>query len=287
MSMPPSHSSASAKADCSFGYGVRISRECCDPDWDAFLARCAGGHHEQTSLWGQFKSIYGWQPIRILVHKQDQICGGAQVLTRQFGRWGRIGQVSRGPVASSSDPELIDTILRELDHAMGVERLTYLAVVPSYAGATFEPALQRLGFWQKPNALPPCGAMTATLLLDLSLTLDELMARMRATTLKQIRRASRTGIIVRQGAASDVEKFRELMWDLCARRGSAPIPPQKDYFEHMWRVLRPSGHVALFVAEFEGETVASIFAATFGDTVRTWKIGWAGAHAKSYPIKLL
>lgn len=286
--MPPADSSASKEATAGlFGYSVQVSRECCDPAWDTFLTQCPGGHHEQTSLWGQVKNTYGWRPLRIIVKKQDQILGGAQVLIRQFGRWGRIGQISRGPVAASSNPRLVEAVLRGLHNTMRDERLSYLAVVPPYDGAIFEPGLQHLGYWRKPNALPPSGTMTATLLLDLSPSLDDLMARMRATMRKNIRRASRTCMIVRQGAASDVEKFRELMWALCARRGCAPSPPQRDYFEHMWRVFRSAGHVMLLNAESEGETVASIFVVAFGDTVRTWKIGWAGDHARSHPTELL
>lgn len=163
MSTPTDHVNPLGRDRGLSGYSVKVSQECCDPEWDAFLARCPGGHHEQTSLWSQVKSTYGWHPLRILVYKQSQICGGAQVLMRELGRRGRIGQVSRGPVALSGDPELVGIILRALDNAMRVERLTYLAVVPPYDGAIFEPGLLRLGFRKKPNALPPSGVMTATL----------------------------------------------------------------------------------------------------------------------------
>ena len=87
------------------GYSVRISRERRDPEWDNFLARCPDGHHEQTSLWGEVKGCYGWQPFRVIVSRGNQILGGVQVLTRRFGRRLQIGYVMRGPSAVSNDPD--------------------------------------------------------------------------------------------------------------------------------------------------------------------------------------
>jgi peptidoglycan pentaglycine glycine transferase (the first glycine) len=269
------------------GFTVRISREWHDPDWDSFLVSCPGGHHEQTSLWAKVKGFYGWQPFRIVVSREKQILGGVQVLTRPFRRWGRIGYVTRGPVVASNDPELIDFVLGQLDHAGVRERLAYLAVVLPYNGHVFEPGLNRLGFRVKPNVLPPSGLMTATLVLDLSSDLDSLMARMRRTTRKNIGRAARKGVTVREGIGADVETFRRLMWALCERRGTSPTPPQKDFFEHLWKTFQPSGLVRLFIAELEGYVVSALVTFPFGNTVQAWKIGWAGDHAQDNPNEML
>jgi peptidoglycan pentaglycine glycine transferase (the first glycine) len=269
------------------GCGVRMSRERRDPEWDSFLARCPGGHHEQTSLWGEVKGLYGWKPFRIVVSRGNQIIGGVQVLTRYVGRWGRIGYVMRGPSAVCHDPELIQFILAQLNQAAVCEGLTYVVVVPSYNGHVFELGLNRLGFRRKPNLLPPGGITTATLLLDLSSDLDSLLSGMRPRMREHLKRAGRAGIKVREGTGTDVETFRQLMWALCERRGTSPTPPQKDFFEHLWRVFQPSGFVRLFMAELEGRVISAALTFSFGDTVRFWKIGWAGDHAKSSPNAML
>jgi hypothetical protein len=134
---------------------VRMSRGGCDPDWDSFLDRCPGGHHEQTSLWGEVKGCYGWLPLRIVVSRGNRIVGGVQLLIRSLGRWGRIGYIARGPSAVYSDPELIDFIIAQLDRAAVREKLAYLVVMPPYNGRVFEPGLIRLGFRRKPNHLHP------------------------------------------------------------------------------------------------------------------------------------
>jgi peptidoglycan pentaglycine glycine transferase (the first glycine) len=266
---------------------VRISREGRDPEWDSFLTTCPGGHHEQTSLWAEVKGFYGWQSFRMIVTGKGRILGGAQVLTREFRRWGRIGYVTRGPVSASHDPALVELILRQLEGVAVNERLAYLAVVPPYNGQVFEPSLMRLGFREKPDVLPPSGLMAATLVLDLSPDLDSVMARMRTTTRRHIRGAIRKGVTVREGTAPDVETFRRLMWALCDRRGTSPTPPQKDFFEHLWKAYQPSGFVRLFIAEFEGKPISAGLAFPFGDTVQMWKVGWTGEHPEVTPNELL
>src|SRR3981081_985549 len=77
------------------------------------------------------------------------------------------------------------------------------------------------------------------------------------------------------------------MWVLCERKGTSPTPPQTDFFENLWRVFEPSGFVKLFVAEFEGNVISASMTFPFGDTVRAWKIGWAGDHAQMCPRGML
>jgi lipid II:glycine glycyltransferase (peptidoglycan interpeptide bridge formation enzyme) len=269
------------------GWTVRVSRERRDPAWDSFVARCPGGHHEQTSLWGEVKGVYGWQGLRIVVAREDRILGGVQILIRRVGRWGRIGYVSRGPLAVSNHPKLIDFLLAQLHRATSSEGLLYLALVPPYNGQVFEPGLKRLGFSPKPNVLPPGGLMPATLLLDLSPELGSLLAGMQRSTRRNVRYAARRGVTVREGTEPDVELFRQLMWTLCERRKTRPTPPQKDFFEHLWRVFHPAGLVRLFIAELEGQAVSAVVTFPFGDAVKSWKVGWTGDHAKSYPNEMM
>lgn len=129
--------------------------------------------------------------------------------------------------------------------------------------------------------------MTATLLLALSTDLTKLKAGMKKRMREDLRRAARAGITVREGTEPDVETFRQLMWALCERRGTSPSPPQKDFFEHLWRSFQPSGFVRLFIAELEGHVISALLTFPFGETVRAWKIGWAGDHAESSPNAML
>lgn len=110
---------------------------------------------------------------------------------------------------------------------------------------------------------------------------------MRASTRKKIRRATRSGVSVREGLAEDIQTFCDLLWALCARRGTTPTPPQPDFFNHLWHVFHSSGQLKLLFSQFNGEVVSGILLIPFGSVVRCWKIGWAGRHSDKNPNELL
>ena len=82
-----------------------------DPEWDRWLAAAPGGHHVQSSGWGQVKSTAGWPAKRIVVRRSGDVVGGCQLLTRHLPVLGQIGYVPRGPVLASRDSELVEAIL--------------------------------------------------------------------------------------------------------------------------------------------------------------------------------
>jgi peptidoglycan pentaglycine glycine transferase (the first glycine) len=85
-----------------------------DPEWDRWLAGAPGGHHVQSSGWGQVKATAGWQAKRIVVRRSGDIVGGCQLLTRHLPVLGQIGYVPRGPVLASRDREPVEAILAAL-----------------------------------------------------------------------------------------------------------------------------------------------------------------------------
>lgn len=227
-------------------YSIAVSRNLEDPDWDEFVARCPGGHHEQTSLWGQVKAFYGWRPVRGVVSRNGEIAGGFQLLTKPFKWIGKVGFVSRGPLAVSDDPRLLEILTSELDRLAKEEQVAYAAVVPSYIGQPFLPFFRERRFIPKPDFNPPTGLTMATLLLDLSHELNQIWANMRRDLRRFIRVGYRQGITVREGGARDLEPFRRLMWALCERRGVSPVPPEKGFFQNLWSVFHPKGYVKIF-----------------------------------------
>ena len=275
------------KAAAGSPYALEVSRNVEDRRWDDFVVRCPGGHHEQTSLWAQVKSCYGWRPVRGVVSRNGEVAGGFQLLTKSFKWGGKIGYVSRGPLAVSDDPRLLEIIASELDLLAKKEGVVYLAVVPSYIGHAFLPFFRERSFIPKPDSIPPTGLTMATLILDLSPELSHIWAQMRKSLRRFIRVGYRQGITVREGSESDVEHFRQLMWALCERRGVPPAPPQRDFFQNLWSVFHPKGYVKLFFSEFEKKTVAGGLVFTLGDSVRCWKTGWAGDHVKRNPSPVL
>jgi lipid II:glycine glycyltransferase (peptidoglycan interpeptide bridge formation enzyme) len=255
--------------------------------WDSFLSRCPNAHIEQTNAWAELKQIYGWTPIWLWIARDERILGGAMILTRRVGRLITVGYIERGPVWDPNEPDALNLVTNALSQFASSMHLTYLVIVPPYHGEQAVAVLESMHFRPKPDALPPTGVGKATLLIDLRKDLDKLLADMSMTKRQNLRRAARKGVRVRIGDGTDAEVMRELMWMTCRRRGFSPAPPQKDFFESLWRVMGPTGGVKFFIAEINGQPVAAATVLVFDGMMQLWRVGWSGTHDDCNPNDLL
>jgi lipid II:glycine glycyltransferase (peptidoglycan interpeptide bridge formation enzyme) len=255
--------------------------------WDQFLSQCPHAHIEQSRGWVDIKKIYGWSPTWIWVTRNGEIVGGSVVLTRRINALVSIAYVERGPIWQPGDRETMETLLKAIHDFASSRHIAYLVVAPPYFGSDAIPVLESLHFRAKPNAFPPTGVGRATLLIDLSQSQEALLAAMSMTKRQNLRRAVRKGVKVRLGTAADADVMRELMWAACQRRGIAPVPSQRGYFENLWQSLGTKGNMQFFVAEIEGQPVAAATAFLSGERLELWRVGWAGTHDDFNPNDLL
>ncbi|MBT7861170.1 MAG: peptidoglycan bridge formation glycyltransferase FemA/FemB family protein [Gemmatimonadetes bacterium] len=118
------------------------------------------------------------------------------------------------------------------------------------------------------HLLPPSWNATrgATLLVDLTKSVDELLAGCKSSARKAIRRAERDGVRVRQVESIDELRAYYGFAEECSRRYRKRMHGVGD-FESMWYHLRPQGYFETFVAEHDGEPIAGLSAWGFGSTI--------------------
>jgi len=258
-------------------YQFRTSTDLDDPAWDRFVASVPGGHHVQTSLWGRVKGVLGWQAVRVVVSRDDDIVGGGQLLLRPVSRFGNVGYVTKGPIIKSGDPTLSKRVIDELRNLGRAYHLRYLAIQPPSNGQAIIHSLEELGFRASWIELAP----TATILLDLTQDLAVLMERLKRQTRQNIRRSQREGITVGEGNASDLDTFYRLHLSTSERQKFVPYP--KDYFATMCHTFESAGCFCLIVADYKGEGVSSLLLIPFGTTVIAKILGWSGEHGNRRP----
>ncbi len=263
------------------GYQLRISHEIEDPAWDTFLAATPGGHHVQTSLWGQVKAVLGWRTVRVAVTRGEHIVAGAQVLLRSLPLVGAIGYVHKGPLVAVDDPLLVQLVIDAMHRVARAQRVQYLVVQPPDSGAAVADHLPSGGF--RPSSIAK--VQTATILLDLTQDLDEILAQMKKKTRQNIRRGQRQGITVHEGGEQDLPTFYRLLV-AASRRQKFPIYPE-EYFSRLWRIFRPHKYIRLFLAEYAGEAVSAQLAIGFRDTLFYYRLGWSGHHGSHNPNEAL
>jgi lipid II:glycine glycyltransferase (peptidoglycan interpeptide bridge formation enzyme) len=260
---------------------VHFSNEVAEPAWDAFVSALDGGNHMQTGMWAEVKSTRGWGVCRMVARRNREIAGGAQVLIRRLPVVGAIGYVPRGPVLAEDDPVLMGILLDTLRTLAREQRIHYVLVQPPHGQPRSAALFETRGF--RPSVVQ--AAPSATVLIDLTRSTDELMARMKGKTRYNVRLGLRKGVTVRSGAEPDLAIFHRLLV-ATGRRNAFPIHPL-DYYVAVWRVFEPRGCIKLFVAELNGVPLAALLALTVGNTVTYWRGAWAGEHGALHPNEAL
>ncbi|HHS97479.1 MAG TPA: peptidoglycan bridge formation glycyltransferase FemA/FemB family protein, partial [Chloroflexi bacterium] len=142
--------------------------------------------------------------------------------------------------------------------------------------------LAALGFVPSPlDSIQP----RRTLVVDLSGTEEEVLARMKQKTRYNVRLAARKGVVVREGTEADLPAFNRLMAITGARNRFGVHSPA--YYERAFHLFVPRGWARLLIAEVEGEPVAALMAFALGR--RSWYFyGASGdAHREKMPTYLL
>jgi len=254
-------------------FRVRMAGGAEDNAWDSFVQSTPGGHIAQSSLWAHVKVGSGYETGRVMVGRGGLIEGGAQFLIRRFRFVGTVAYAAHAPVVAGCEASLYDVTVRAIHKLCRKHRVRYAIVQPPRGGDGIAAYLARSGFDVSPVSVGP----TATFIVNLGRSEENLLRGMRRRTREHIRRGLREGVVVREGDRPDLPVFYSLHALSARRHGHSPLA--QSYYERMWDLLHPFGYVRVFLAEFEGAPVASHLVLSFGDTASCFRLGWSGTHS--------
>lgn len=230
-------------------------------EWDAFVMQHPRGHILQLSAWGDLKSQYGWSADRVCLRDASgQIIAGAQVLFRRLPmRLGTIAYIPFGGyVTDASQWAALWQAVRELSKKHGA---AFLKWEPGLYIDDVMPDFATMGFKESPQTVQPPN----TVMIDISDSDDDILARMNQGTRRKIRKGLKEGITYYEAGADDVVKFTSLMQVTGERNDFGVHEP--DYYALQHRLFVPE-HAALILAEHEGDTLAGVFVFAVGDTAQ-------------------
>ncbi len=212
-------------------------------DWNEFLFTRPNAHLLQTGAWGELKAMFEWKPARI-VSGED----GVQILFRKLPFGFTIGYIPKANPAPSLWPE-IDQVCKR-------NRAVFLKLEPDlWNDQTPETSHLTLRI-SSHNIQPP-----RTIIVDLTKTEDEILARMKQKTRYNIRLAEKKGVTVR--AWDDLTAFHDMMLVTGDRDGFG-VHSEK-YYRRAYDLLHPQDMCEILVAEYEGKPLAALFVARHGE----------------------
>ena len=266
-------------------------------EWDAFLSRHPYAHLLQTVPWGELKSNFGWEAVRVCVpvdhpahpSSSEGESAGAQILFRQLPLGIRFAYIPKGPVLPSlpidSEPLPLSAypgLWQAIDEACIKRRAVFLKIEPDLwepGGPAAEKPEPPPKFMPGRHAIQPA----RTLLVDLRGDEEQILARMKQKTRYNIKLALKKGVVVHP--SSDLSAFYRLM-QVTAGRDEFGVH-SLDYYTQVYNLFYPRGTCELLVAEYQGKALAALMVFAHGQ--RAWYFYGASAsdHRDRMPTYLL
>jgi lipid II:glycine glycyltransferase (peptidoglycan interpeptide bridge formation enzyme) len=279
--------------------------------WNSIISRLPNPHFLQTHEWGQVKAKYGWEPMYAVWDAEkmsvisdqstsadtgslntDHCVAAALILKRQIIRSGFAARLSilyspKGPLLDWTNESLRKRVLDDLQAFAKRQGAIFLKIDPDVVLGTGVPGgeddvsemggqavmseLKRRGWEYSSDQIQ----FSNTVLIDLNLTEDELLARMKQKTRYNIRLAEKKGVSLRVGTLEDLGMLYKMYAETSVRDGF--VIRDEEYYKTVWKLFMRSNvgklegsHVETFqrsnvptcepiIAEVDGEPVAAIF----------------------------
>jgi len=212
-------------------------------EWTRFLDGQPANHILQSSEWGVLKSGFGWEAVHIV----EGDCG-AQVLFRRLPLGFTLAYLPKGPVCTSAPGK---EFWLAVDRACRTRRAVFLKLEPDgWVGEELPPVLNDQPFVPSPQHIQP----RSTLVISLQGTEDDIFDRMKPKTRYNIRLAGRKEVVVHP--SENVNDFYQVM-TVTGQREEFHVH-SKEYYSRAYELFHPRGMCELFMAEYQGRTLATL-----------------------------
>jgi lipid II:glycine glycyltransferase (peptidoglycan interpeptide bridge formation enzyme) len=273
------------------------------PDWNDLIQNLPGAHALQTQQWAELKSQYNWQPsTRIWKGENNEPSAAALTLIRSIPMRGLTARVSiayspKGPLLDWSNSEMRQLVLSDMIRDAKKKGAIFLKIDPEVRLGTGVPGREDEHTHQLGHEiiadLKAKGWVFAqdqiqyrnTVMVDLTLDEDELMAAMKQKTRYNVRLAARRGVEIRPAGESDFEELYQMYAETSARDGF--VIRDKGYYLSLWKKFWDEGLLDPLIAEVEGEAVGAVVIFRFAKTAIYMHGMSTNAHRKRMPNYLL
>jgi peptidoglycan pentaglycine glycine transferase (the first glycine) len=290
-------------------------------EWNVIISGLPNPHLLQTWEWSQVKAKYGWEPMPIVWHDEPsegfkpsegyKPVAAAMILKRRIPIGGfaarlNILYIPKGPLIDWSNELLRNRVLDDLQSFAKGQGAIFLKIDPDVMLGTGVPewsptssdvkiehlnndgqavmsALKRRGWGFSSDQIQ----FRNTVMIDLSPSEDDLLARMKQKTRYNVRLAGKKGVVVRVGNKNDLPMLYKMYAETSLRDGF--VIRDEGYYRTVWETFMESEAPTCMplIAEVDGEPVAAIFLFYFAG--RAYYIyGMShGAHREKMPNYLL
>jgi peptidoglycan pentaglycine glycine transferase (the first glycine) len=287
--------------------------------WNSLISSLPYPHFLQSYEWGQVKAQYGWHPFyavwdsdgRWKVESEPALlsifrspAAAALILKRTIPMGGMSARLSilyapKGPLLDWTNEALRNRVLNDLQTFAKKEGAIFLKMDPDVVlgrgvpaqendvidadGQTVMSEMKQRGWRYSLDQIQ----FKNTVLIDLSLSQEELLARMKQKTRYNIRLAEKKGVSLRIGTQGDFGMLYKMYAETSVRDGF--VVRDEGYYQTVWSSFMNSKEPTCepLIAEVDGEPVAAIFVFYFAERA-CYVYGMSrDAHREKMPAYLL
>ncbi|MBN1304071.1 MAG: peptidoglycan bridge formation glycyltransferase FemA/FemB family protein [Anaerolineales bacterium] len=224
-------------------------------EWKQYLEKYPDAHLLQTAEWGALKSSFGWNVVRIVQDREI----GAQILFRELPLGFTIAYIPK-PFFKSQMTGGSDQFWGEVDLVCRQKKAIFLKLELDSGDDPVE--LSGTGFIRSPHNIQP----PRTLIVDLTGSEDDILARMKQKCRYNIRLAQKKKVTVRSW--DDLEGFYAMM-QITGERDGFGVHSLL-YYRQVYELFQPDGLADILVAEYEHNPLAALMVIARGK--RSWYI---------------
>ncbi len=295
--------------------------------WNSLISKLPNPHFLQTYEWGQVKAKYGWQPIyvawdetgkmkeeRFLSSFDFRPSAAALILKRTIPMGGMSARLSilyapKGPLLDWTNESLRNRVLNDLQALARKQGAIFLKIDPDIILGTGVPA-------GEDDVIDPQGQLMTselrhrgwlyssdqiqfrnTVLIDLSPSEGDLLARMKQKTRYNVRLAEKKGASLRVGRLGDLGMLYKMYAETSVRDGF--VIREEGYYQTVWELFMAGNESSVvngqwskpfaepLIAEVDHEPVAAIFVFYFAGRAYYVYGMSSDAHREKMPTYLL
>ena len=261
-------------------------------NWNSIISELPNPHFLQTYEWGQVKAKYGWEPIYLVWDNEGKMkeegsvsnlssfdfqpSAATLILKRQIIHNGFAARLSilyspKGPLLDWTNETLRTRVLNDLqsfakkqgaiflkcdpDVVLGTRVPDSEGDAPENSGQVVMSELKRRGWEYSSDQIQ----FRNTILIDLNLSEEEMLGRMKQKTRYNVRLATKKGVSLRVGKQDDLPMLYKMYAETSVRDGF--VIRDEGYYKTVWTLFMNSSEPTCepLIAEVDGEPVAAIF----------------------------
>jgi peptidoglycan pentaglycine glycine transferase (the first glycine) len=250
-------------------------------EWEAFLQWKPEAHLLQTAEWGDLKTDFGWESIRIVANGF-----GVQILVRRLPVGLALAYIPK-PCLEPGHDWTHASFWSEVDAACRRRRAVFCQIEPdAWEGeddAIAEKPDHRSVAAQHPVAVARSIQPRRTLVVDLRQSEEAILARMKPKCRYNIRLASKKGVAV--SPWEDMRSFHQMMQET-GHRDSFGVHTLS-YYQRVFNEFHPGGACELLVARFRDTPLAALMVFCRGPRAWYFYGGSTDAERERMPNHLL